>query len=106
MAPKIAKRRLPRPEIDWSAMLPLAGGTLLLLLSLLLSLLLLLLITGLAGLVSHGRVHGLIELIQRLCEKGALELLERIRSHCGWCVVGGAFSCFGRLLGSGSRCLR
>ncbi|CAM5492972.1 phosphomannomutase/phosphoglucomutase [Rhodanobacter lindaniclasticus] len=34
MAPKIAKRRLPRPEIDWSAMLPLAGGTLLLLLGL------------------------------------------------------------------------
>jgi len=34
MAPKIAKRRLARPEVDWSAMLPLAGGTLLLLLGL------------------------------------------------------------------------
>jgi phosphomannomutase/phosphoglucomutase len=34
MAPKIAKRRLSRPEVDWSAMLPLAGGTLLLLLGL------------------------------------------------------------------------
>lgn len=34
MAPKIAKRRLARPEVDWSAVLPLAGGTLLLLLGL------------------------------------------------------------------------
>jgi len=34
MAPKIAKRRLLKPGVDWSAMLPLAGGTLLLLLGL------------------------------------------------------------------------